>query len=107
MRFADAVAFVEGRGVSSFVEIGPDGVLSGMARQSVVSESAVFVPFLRRNRPEAVTAVTALGRLHVAGVPVDWSRLYEGSGARRIDLPTYAFQRERFWLESVGGGDAG
>ncbi|WP_443050937.1 hypothetical protein, partial [Streptomyces sp. JV185] len=36
VRFADAVAFVEGRGVSSFVEIGPDGVLSGMARQSVV-----------------------------------------------------------------------
>ncbi|WP_329813262.1 hypothetical protein, partial [Streptomyces sp. JV185] len=44
VRFADAVAFVE---------LGPDGVLSGMARQSVVSESAVFVPFLRRNRPEA------------------------------------------------------
>ncbi|MEE1768506.1 polyketide synthase dehydratase domain-containing protein, partial [Streptomyces sp. JV185] len=87
-----------------FVEIGPDGVLSGMARQSVVSESAVFVPFLRRNRPEAVTAVTALGRLHLAGVPVDWSRLYEGSGARRIDLPTYAFQRERFWLNSETTG---
>ncbi|MEE1766754.1 hypothetical protein PUR34_00480, partial [Streptomyces sp. JV185] len=63
------------------------------------------------NRPEAVTAVTALGRLHVAGVPVDWSRLYEGSGARRVDLPTYAFQHQDYWfvveqhgadLESIG-----
>ncbi|MFF2331311.1 type I polyketide synthase, partial [Streptomyces sp. NPDC058103] len=107
VRFGDAVACVEGRGVSSFVEIGPDGVLSGMAQQSVVSESAVFVPFLRKNRPEASTAVSALGRLHVAGVSVDWTRYFEGSGARRVDLPTYAFQRERFWLESVGGGDAG
>ncbi|MFJ7201776.1 type I polyketide synthase [Streptomyces sp. NPDC098926] len=66
----------------------------------MVSESAVFVPFLRRNRPEAVTAVAALGRLHVAGVPVDWSRLFEGSGARRVDLPTYAFQRDRYWMAS-------
>ncbi|WP_329835438.1 hypothetical protein, partial [Streptomyces sp. BE133] len=88
VRFADAVAFVEGRGVSVFVEIGPDGVLSGMAQQSVVSESAVFVPLLRKNRDEASTAVTALGRLHVTGVTVDWARFFEGSGARRVGLPT-------------------
>ncbi len=43
----------------------------------------------------------------MSGVSVDWAHLFEGSGARRVDLPTYAFQRERFWLECVGGGDAG
>ncbi|MFD5049303.1 acyltransferase domain-containing protein, partial [Streptomyces sp. NPDC058382] len=109
VRFADAVSFVASRGVTSFIEVGPDGVLSGMARQSVDADSsAVFVPVVRKGRSEVSTAVTALGQLHVAGVPVDWAGFYEGSGARRIDLPTYAFQRERFWLESVGGGgDAG
>ncbi len=108
VRFADAVSFVVSRGVTSFVEVGPDGVLSGMAQQSVDTESAtVFVPLVRKGRPELPTAVAALGQLHVAGVPVDWARLFEGSGARRVDLPTYAFQRERFWLECVGGGDAG
>nr|WP_198676960.1 type I polyketide synthase [Streptomyces atratus] len=108
VRFADAVAFVEGRGVSVFVEIGPDGVLSGMAQQSVVSESAVFVPLLRKNRDEASTVVTALGRLHVTGAGVDWARFFEGSGARRVGLPTYAFQRERYWMTAeLDGADHG
>ncbi|MEV7239071.1 SDR family NAD(P)-dependent oxidoreductase [Streptomyces sp. NPDC051020] len=107
VRFADAVSYVVSRGVTSFVELGPDGVLSGMARQSVESETSVFVPFVRKGRPEVSTVVSALGQLHVAGVGVDWARYFEGSGARRIDLPTYAFQRERYWLESVGAGDAG
>ncbi|WTP75040.1 SDR family NAD(P)-dependent oxidoreductase [Streptomyces sp. NBC_00184] len=107
VRFADAVSFVVSRGVTSFVEVGPDGVLSGMAQQSVDAEAAVFVPLVRKGRPEVASAVAALGQLHVSGVSVDWARFFEGTGARRVDLPTYAFQRERFWLESVGGGDAG
>ncbi|MCX5138795.1 type I polyketide synthase [Streptomyces sp. NBC_00338] len=109
VRFADAVSFVVSRGVTSFVEVGPDGVLCGMAQQSVDAELAatVFVPLVRKGRPEVASTVTALGQLHVSGVLVDWARLFEGTGARRVDLPTYAFQRERFWLECVGGGDAG
>ncbi|MEU8517950.1 polyketide synthase dehydratase domain-containing protein, partial [Kitasatospora sp. NPDC048722] len=54
-------------------------------------------PLLRRDRPEEHTLVTALARLHVTGVPVDWARLFDGTGARRVDLPTYPFQHERYW----------
>ncbi|MEZ7007876.1 polyketide synthase dehydratase domain-containing protein, partial [Streptomyces sp. AD55] len=108
VRFADAVAFAESRGVTTFVEVGPDGVLSAMARQSTDSETALFVPLMRKGRSEVPTVVSALGELHVAGVGVDWARYFDGSGARRVDLPTYAFQRERYWLEAEsGGGDAG
>ncbi|ROQ82954.1 acyl transferase domain-containing protein [Streptomyces sp. CEV 2-1] len=108
VRFADAVSFVVSRGVTSFVEVGPDGVLSGMAQQSVDAESAVFVSLVRKGRPEVAAAVAALGQLHVAGVSVDWARFFEGSGARRVDLPTYAFQRERYWMEAeLGGNDPG
>ncbi|MEU8703529.1 beta-ketoacyl synthase N-terminal-like domain-containing protein, partial [Streptomyces sp. NPDC048680] len=117
VRFADAVSFVVSRGVTSFVEVGPDGVLSGMAQQSVDAESAaVFAPLARKGRPEVATAVAALGQLHVAGVSVDWSRFFEGSGARRVDLPTYAFQHQNYWivgeqrgtdLESIGQESAG
>jgi acyl transferase domain-containing protein len=47
--------------------------------------------------PDAL--VTALSRLFVAGVPVDWAAFFAGSGARRVELPTYPFQHRRFWLE--------
>ncbi|ROQ82956.1 acyl transferase domain-containing protein [Streptomyces sp. CEV 2-1] len=117
VRFADAVSFVVSRGVTSFVEVGPDGVLSGMAQQSVDAESAaVFAPLVRKGRPEVAAAVGALGQLHVAGISVDWARYFEGSGARRVDLPTYAFQHQNYWivgeqrgtdLESIGQESAG
>ncbi|MFF6907051.1 SDR family NAD(P)-dependent oxidoreductase [Streptomyces sp. NPDC012389] len=104
VRFADCVTYLEGQGVVSYLEIGPDGVLSGMAQQSVGSDAAVLVPLVRKGRAEVATAVSALARLHVSGVRVDWAAYYAGTGARRVDLPTYAFQRRRFWLESGGGG---
>ncbi|HEY3708669.1 MAG TPA: SDR family NAD(P)-dependent oxidoreductase, partial [Amycolatopsis sp.] len=98
VRFADGVAALAAEGVTTFAELGPDGVLSGMAQQ-VLGEEAVLVPALRRDRPEVTAVTTALSRLHVHGVPVDWTAFFAGSRARRIDLPTYPFQHERFWPE--------
>ncbi|MGC5347025.1 polyketide synthase dehydratase domain-containing protein, partial [Streptomyces sp. DT171] len=104
VRFADAVAYTAAHGVTSFVEIGPDAVLAGMGTQSV--EDGLFVPAQRRNRSETQTAVSALARLHTAGARVDWAGFYAGSGARRVDLPTYAFQRERYWLVDDTAGES-
>ncbi|MEO6082044.1 MAG: SDR family NAD(P)-dependent oxidoreductase, partial [Umezawaea sp.] len=86
--------------MTAFLELGPDGVLSGMAAESVPA-GAVLVPVLRKDRSEELAAVTALARLHVIGVPVDWRVLFDGTGARRVELPTYAFQHERYWAEVV------
>ncbi|WP_373282428.1 type I polyketide synthase, partial [Microtetraspora niveoalba] len=99
VRFADGVGCLGERGVSRFVELGPDGVLCGMAQRSV--DGAVFAPVLRRDRDEAETALAALGRLWAAGGDVDWASVLPGG--RRVELPTYAFQRERYWPQPAAG----
>ncbi|MEW1725098.1 type I polyketide synthase, partial [Streptomyces sp. NPDC093109] len=98
VRFADGVAALVDVGVSAFVELGPDGVLSALALESVPDGVDVAsVPLLRKDRPEEQTALTALAQLHVRGVRVDWPALFAGTGAARVDLPTYAFQHSWFW----------
>ncbi|WP_221353562.1 type I polyketide synthase [Streptomyces beigongshangae] len=108
VRFADAVTRLEAEGVTRYLELGPDGVLTAMARGclTTTADTAVLVPAQRRREPEAVAALTALGRLHGAGLRVDWTAVFDGRGARRVDLPTYPFQRARYWLDKSGlGGD--
>ncbi|WP_410635050.1 type I polyketide synthase [Amycolatopsis sp. cmx-4-83] len=97
VRFGDVVADLAGRGVTRFVEVGPDAVLCGMAAETV---DATFVPLLRAGRDEETTIVTALGRLHVDGLAIDWSRFFAGVDARGVRLPAYPFDGERFWPEA-------
>ncbi|MFD8123853.1 type I polyketide synthase, partial [Streptomyces albidoflavus] len=101
VRFADGVTHLEGQGVTTYLELGPGGVLSAMAQDTTTD--ATFVPALRKDRPETEAVVGALAELHVQGLPVDWTAYYAGTGAQRVDLPTYAFQRQRFWPEYVPG----
>ncbi|MGW5172321.1 type I polyketide synthase, partial [Streptomyces nodosus] len=96
VRFADCVGTLGEHGVTTFVELGPDGVLSAMAQQSV-TEGAVTVPVLRKDRSEEQALVTALCRLYVLGIDADWTSALTVGGAARVDLPTYAFQHRWFW----------
>nr|APD71775.1 type I polyketide synthase 20 [Streptomyces sp.] len=99
VRFADGVATLWDLGVRRFLELGPDAVLTAMARQSIEDDTeAVFIPALRAKHGERETFAGFLGHAHTAGITVDWDTFYTGTDAHRVDLPTYAFQRERFWL---------
>nr|WTB10406.1 SDR family NAD(P)-dependent oxidoreductase [Streptomyces antimycoticus] len=90
VRFADGLDTLRGLGVSTFLELGPDGTLTALA-------DGDGLPVLRPDRPEPLTAMAALGGLYVRGIEIDWAAVFPG--ARQVELPTYAFQRERFWLE--------
>ncbi|MER5865505.1 type I polyketide synthase [Kitasatospora sp. NPDC002040] len=104
VRFLDAIHTLEAEGVSAMLELGPDAVAAGMAAAGVQDPAATLaVPALRANRPEPETLVAALAQLHARGTTVDWSAYFAGTGARRIDLPTYAFQHRSFWLAPTAG----
>ncbi|HEX7307418.1 type I polyketide synthase, partial [Lentzea sp.] len=95
VRFHDGVRALAAAGVSRFVEVGPDSVLAALVRDCL-EDDAVVVPLLRRDREEPATLLTAISTVHVTGGTVDWTALVPEAGP--VALPTYPFQRERFWL---------
>ncbi|MGW7349231.1 type I polyketide synthase [Streptomyces sp. NPDC054854] len=104
VRFADGVRAAVTAGAEVFVEVGPDGVLSAMAQETLAqaAPNTPAIPVARKARSESRSLGEALARLHVAGVPVDWRAYLDavGGAGRHTDLPTYAFDRQRYWVRS-------
>ncbi|WP_055526543.1 type I polyketide synthase [Streptomyces graminilatus] len=97
VRFDDALTTLRAAGATHFLEVGSDqlvGVAGGHG------DGRLFVPLLRSGREEPRSALTALAQLHVHGAEVDWASVLEGD---RVELPTYAFQRQRYWLDARPG----
>ncbi|MFI8933977.1 SDR family NAD(P)-dependent oxidoreductase, partial [Streptomyces sp. NPDC053474] len=98
--FEPAIRALAGEGCGAFVEISPHPVLTTAVEATLESadSTAVVLGTLRRDEGGLERMLLALGQAHVHGLSVDWSPLFEGTGATRVELPTYPFQRERFWL---------
>jgi len=132
VRFMDGINWLRSHGVSNFLELGPDGVLSAMIQSYLDghpgtvqdpeitddvagSDPVVTVPLLREDRTEGRALLGALAEVWVSGTGVDWSRSLTASDANSVSLPTYAFQRKRYWLtthtnaqsQTAGAFDAG
>ncbi|WP_420077395.1 SDR family NAD(P)-dependent oxidoreductase [Streptomyces sp. JL3001] len=105
VRFHDAFTAARTQGAGRFLEIGPDPVLTALADDVPAAST------LRRDRPETETLLRAVAELFVRGTTVDWAAVFGGTGARETPLPTYAFQRRRYWLDApratVAAGDLG
>ncbi|HEX3692074.1 MAG TPA: SDR family NAD(P)-dependent oxidoreductase [Solirubrobacteraceae bacterium] len=131
VRFHQSVMWLAGQGVRSYLELGPDAVLSAMAHESLTQadvgqqgvsaavdgessllpnepEAPLTVALLRDGRPELRTVLMALGELWARGAAVQWSGLQRAAEARCLPLPGYAFQRKRYWLSGTHrSGSAG
>ncbi|WP_328348248.1 type I polyketide synthase [Micromonospora sp. NBC_00421] len=97
VRYADGITALRAAGVDTFLEVGPQSVLTAMTADALPGDDVLAVAAQRRDRSEVIGLLGALAELHVHGVPVTWASWFAGGGAVRVDLPTYAFQRERFW----------
>ncbi|WP_159056737.1 type I polyketide synthase, partial [Streptomyces yokosukanensis] len=100
VRFLDGIRWLESRGVTAYVELGPDGVLSALGQDCQTATGprvAAFLPALRTGRPEDRTLTAAVAGAHVRGLTPDWAARFAATGTGRVELPTYAFQRELYW----------
>jgi acyl transferase domain-containing protein len=106
--FAAGMQALERTGCRVFLEIGPNPVLVGMGRQCVAVEGAHWLPSLKKDRPELEQILETTARLYAAGMRIDWARFYGQQQHRRLELPTYPFQRRRHWRPAPwrSGGSA-
>ena len=132
VRFAEGVRWLSEQGVGTYLELGPEGVLSAMCQECIddgagvedgdsslgvederergvggspgVERAVTVASVLRGGRSDDEALLDALARVWVRGTGVEWGSVFEGSGAERVELPTYAFQRKRYWLDAQRGG---
>ncbi|OBI38683.1 polyketide synthase [Mycobacterium sp. E1386] len=100
VRFADSVRFVHSAGANRFLEVGPSSGLTASIEESLPDAPVITMSALRKDRPEPVALTTAVAQGFVAGMDVDWRRAI--GKANFVELPTYAFERRRFWLSGDG-----
>ena len=99
VRFADSIAALRANGMRVFLEVGPAPVLTGMARQCAGESQIVWLSSLRRDREASAEMFSSLGMLYTLGLNPEWQRVESGQ-RRRLSLPTYPFQRQRYWMDA-------
>jgi len=106
VRFAATIGSLARLGATCFLEVGPGAALAAMVGEGLPADEAVAIPSLRKGHSEPDSLLLALAAASVAGATVDWERFFAGSGGRRVSLPTYPFQRARYWRDATRGGGA-
>ncbi|AYF31950.1 polyketide synthase [Micromonospora tulbaghiae] len=107
VRFADGIAALRDFGADTFLEVGPDSVLTASIQDCLaeVTSEVTCVAVQRGGRPEAESLVAAVAALFVRGTEPDWAAFFGPAPATPVSLPTYPFQRRRYWLDPAPGGD--
>ena len=99
VHFMQTIQEAEKLGVTTFIEIGGNATLCGLAGQCVQNEQAVFVPSLRKSVGDYKQFLESLKLLYLKGIKMDWNTFYENYNKEKIVLPNYPFERKTFWKE--------
>jgi len=98
VRFSDGVRALAQLGVDTFIELGPSPTLSSLARTCLPEGQHRWLPSLKSRRDDAATFLGSVARLYASGADLRWEGL-SPDGLRRLELPTYPFQRQRYWMQ--------
>jgi natural product biosynthesis luciferase-like monooxygenase protein len=101
VRFHSGLATLAGAGARIFIEIGPRPVLTMLGRKIFPDPGLTWVPALCGLQEDGTTPLIGVAELYAAGIEIDWEALHRYRGGRKLGLPTYPFQRRRFWLPQV------
>jgi acyl transferase domain-containing protein/acyl carrier protein len=101
VQFAAGMQALKDAGCTVFLEIGPKPILSAMGRNCLPDASLVWLPSLREGREDWLQMLESLARLYTGGARVDWAALDADQPRRKLSLPTYPFQRQRYWAEGA------
>ncbi len=101
VQFYASMETLHRKGYKIFLEIGPHPVLLGMGRRCLPENAGMWLPSLRKKISDWQQLLTSLSELYVRGVDVDWDGFDAGYSRQRLQLPTYPFQRQRYWFEEV------
>ncbi|NEP34765.1 type I polyketide synthase, partial [Moorena sp. SIO3B2] len=99
VRFAHSMEALSEFGYDCFLEIGPKPILLGMGRQCLPEGTGVWLPSLRPTVDDEQQMLSSLGKLYVQGVRVNWSSLNQEYSYQKVTLPTYPFERKKYWIE--------
>ncbi len=101
VRFFNSMESLYRKGYEVFLEIGPKPVLLGMGRLCLPKDVGLWLPGLRPNRSDWQQLLESLAELYVRRAEIDWFGFDKDYSRRRVHLPTYPFQRKRYWIDSA------
>nr|AXN93586.1 PuwB [Cylindrospermum alatosporum CCALA 994] len=101
VKFAASMETLQQQGYEVFVEIGPKPTLLGMGRQCLPEAKGLWLPSLHPRQTDWQQILESLAALYIRGIPVDWVKFNSDYEYCRVSLPTYPFQRQRYWLDTA------
>lgn len=106
VRFSDGIQEILKEGSPIFLELGPGSSLSVLAKEHQKENPGPSLTFssirhFKQTEPDMMVLLKTLGNLWLSGVSIDWQRYYQNEQRYRIPLPTYPFERKRYWLAEV------